>query len=487
MDDKEKRYELIEVSELGVEVHNEENKYGIVRRSEEENVFVGEKIGDSNSDVAPPNEEYEVRISEDDVEGLYGSSLPENLIEEAVTDVEDSLAAVGEGEERDESIYYVNRENAGFHSVVAVGKVKKEEGSVPNGLAAAAALQSSTPVDVFFEEGRGNEEDRGVAACERYVSKHEGLKEIRLDSGGVSIIEMEETEKKNSCEYLEDNTKTFPRREEDEEKVLHDIQEENIPRVRQKPADGQEEKLDRPGYLSLGTFNRDKDDYAFLCKYKEDSPSFKNEKSRVDEMDIDDDDWGDFAAAEITEDVRTKGEEEFGLFEDVPPGTTSVPELRNEQPDGGWDARFHDVQGGIDSMTMQRQGGIIDSEAEAAFASRATEIFLAIPSVGSPQMLSDIVNKDELNPPPLPCALQEIPPWDPLQVLDKWIENVLLSRIPHVSDAVEVEEECTTADLYRASSTCMNTAPVNSSSGLLDLSTEDVLAQPCCNDGEEWY
>ncbi len=459
MDDKEKSHEPVEVSDLGGEAHKEESTYGVAVIIEEEEcgVFVGEPIGDSNGDVAS-NEEYEVRTSEDNVGGLCGLTVPDNLID-VVKDGEDSLT-VGEGGGRDESTTdFLHYEGDRFCSV-AVGEVEKGEESVSSGL----TLQSSVPVNTFLEE-RDEKEDYDDAR-ESNVDKQEGFKEARLDSGSVSITKGE-AETRNSCEYHKDEVKTSPP-DEDEDKVVY-VTEGNIESIRKKPVDGQE-KLCGGGYISLEKSNRDD---TVLCEYN--GKSFKNEKERVE--DEDDDDWGDFAAAEMTGDVRRKGEEEFGSCEDAHPGTISVPELVNKQPDGGWDANFHDIQEGIDSITMQQEASI-DSDPETIFASRATEIFSDIPSVEVPQMLSYIVNKDEFNPPPVPCVLREVPPWNPLQGLEKWIGNFLLSRIPPVSDAVEVEEE-ETGDLYGAS-THMNTQ-VKSSSVLLDLTSEDLLSQPSCS------
>ncbi len=458
MDDKEKKSESIEVSEFSGEVHNEENKYGdVVRIGEvEDDAFFGLPTGDSTGYVAP-SEEYEVRTSKDSVEGLCSLPVPENLIE--VVKYREDSSAIGE---REESMGYVDYD--GFYSV-AVGEVEKKEESVSNGL----TLQSSAPMNAFFEEC-GDKEDYN-ALRESYVDKQGSLKEVKLDSSDVNITNGE-TETRNSCEYLEDKVKTSPH-EDDEEKVVH-VTQEDIERVRKKLADEQEE-LGGHEYLSLEKSN--KYDTSFCDRI--DKP-YENEKARVDDED-DDDDWGDFAAAEIAEGEGAKGEEEFGSFVDAPPETISMPDLLNEQPDGGWDARFHDVHEGVDSMTMQQEVGT-DSDEEEAFVARVTEIFLTIPSGGSPQMLNDIINKDnELNSPPASCALRTIPPWNSLQVLNKWIVDLLLSRIPPVSDTTVEVEEKETADLYGAS-THMN-ASIRSSSGLLNLSSKDVLSRPsCCHD-----
>ncbi len=458
MDDKEKKSEPIEVSEFSGEAHNEESKYGgFVRIGEvQDDSSFGLPIGDSTGYVAP-SEEYEVQTSKDSVEGLCSSPVPENLIE-VVKNREDS-SAIGEREESMDCVDY-----DGFHSV-AVGEVEKKEESVSNGL----TLQSSAPMNAFFEEC-GDKEDYN-ASRESYVDNQETLKEVKLDSGDVNITNGE-TETRNSCEDLQDKVKTSPH-EDDKEKVVH-VTQEDVEGVSKKPADEQEE-LGGQEYLSLEISNKD---VTAFCDHI-DKP-FKNEKAIVDNDDDDDDDWGDFAAAEIAEEERAKGEEEFGSFVDASPGTISMPDLLNEQPDGGWDARFHDIHKGVDSMTIQQQGGT-GSDEEEAFVARVTEIFLAIPSVGSPQMLSDIINKDdELNHPPVPCTLRVMPPWNPLQVLNKWTVDLLLSRIPPVSDTVEVEEK-ETADLYGAS-TRMNASNM-SSSGLLNLSSKDVLSGPSyCHD-----
>ncbi len=444
-----------EKSEFIGEAHNEESRSGGFGRSGEVDAFFGSPTNGDSTGYVTPSEAYEVRTSKGSVEeGLRSSPASDNLID-VVRDGENS-SPTGE---RDESTDHVDYD--GFHSA-AVSEVGKEEESVSKG----SPLQSTDPMNSFFEEYR-DKDDYIISHHESHVGSQESLKEVKLDSGDVSIGNDEMEKRNNCCEYLEDKVKNPPHEDDGIVDVVHDI--EDVVRVSKKPEDEHEE-FGGQECLSSSISN---EDIATFCDGV--ASSSTNEKARASEEE-EDDDWGDFSAAVIAEEERAKGEEEFGVFIDAPPGTTDMPDSQiAEHSTGEWNAIFCSVIDRVEYMQPDEEGALL---------SRATEMFSVIPLVRPPKKLSDIINKDEeLNQSPFSCALGAIPPWTAAQSLNKWTVDLLLSCISPVSNTAEVEEKDT--DLYGAS---LGSPKLNvnvSSSGSVESGRMDTLYRPSCIHGKE--